>query len=160
MFVSKFQDEKEIEAHQITQSLIRVKKEYPKPEVDQKLIIKIKDLEVEKNRNKEIVKYLRSRSLDIENQEFSVYMKAFTQVKQKDLWLTNVSIKDAGKSISFKGKTFKSENLSNFLFKLKNLNVFHEMEFKIFNINREDKILNFEISTLKEGLDRDEMVLK
>lgn len=145
-----------MESHQAkakdwTGQLALAKQAYPAPVVDPILKRKIESLKQNITRNKTVLKYLNSRQLEVENQAFSVFLLALTWVNQEDLWLTRVAIRDGGQSLSLAGKTLAPESLPEYLDKLSELDVFSDMSFRVFDLDRDGDALTFEVSSKKEA---------
>lgn len=145
-----------MEAHQAkakdwNEQLVLAKQAYPEPVVDPALKRKIESLKQTVSKNKTVLKYLNSRQLEVENQAFSVFLLALTWVNQEDLWLTRVAIRDGGQSLSLAGKTLSPESLPLYLDKLSDLEVFSDMSFRVFDLNRDGDALRFQVSSKKEA---------
>lgn len=123
------------------------KQHYPVPQVDAGLLRKIENQKALIERNKTVLRYLNSRQLEVENQAFSVLLLALTWVKQDDLWLTQVAIREGGQAMSLTGMTLSPEALPVYLEKLAELDVFSDMSFRVFDLKREGDMLSFEISS-------------
>lgn len=124
--------------------------DYPKSVVDANLIGKIERLDHEKKSNEQIIDYLQTHNIDIEQQSFSVYLLALTWIKEPGLWLTEVKITNGGKSLTLIGRTTSAALLPQYLEKIAGIDVFTEMNFKVFDMKRDKQGLKFVVSSKRE----------
>ena len=134
----------------VNKQLEATRKKYPASEIDQTIIIKIDVLKERKTRNKKVLNYLSTRSFDIGKQSFSGVLKALTEIQQKNLWLTEVAVKDGGREIKLTGQALSAELLPEYLKQLSTLKVFSEMEFEVFNMQRVNNQLRFVVSSKRD----------
>jgi len=137
------------------QDLQVAKARYPEPQVDARLVRSITAVKLDIERNRKVLQYLHSRQLDAEHQSFSVYLLALTWVMEKDLWLTEVKISKGGASLSLSGRALTAGALPSYLKKLSEIEVFADMKFRVFEMNRTQEGLTFVVSS-----DREEKELK
>ena len=137
------------------QDLQVAKARYPEPLIDARLVRSISAVKLDIERNRKVLQYLHSRQLDAEHQSFSVYLLALTWVMEKDLWLTEIKISKGGASLSLSGRALTAQALPSYLKKLSEVEVFAEMKFRVFEMNREKDGLTFVVSS-----DREEKELK
>lgn len=119
----------------------------PEPSIDESLLKEIGRIEDQVIRNHSVLRYLKQRQEDFENQSFSVFLLALTWVKQPDLWLTKVAIKRSGKSLTLTGRALQSDALPDYLNKLSTIEVFKNMTFQVFDLQRDGKEYKFIVSS-------------
>ena len=124
------------------------------------LVMQIESLDAEKNANEQILTYLQTHSLSIEQQSFSVYLLALTWVKEPGLWLTSVKISDGGRSLKLSGRTQSADLLPKYLQKIAAIDVFSEMNFKVFDMKRDKQGLKFVVSSNREEMDVEDIMEK
>ncbi|NVK40162.1 MAG: PilN domain-containing protein [Oceanospirillaceae bacterium] len=122
-------------------------KKNPEPMIDSNLLKNIEQLEKQVLQNEGVLNYLKSRTENIENQSFAVYLLGLTWVYQEDLWLTKVSIKRSGQSLTLTGKALNSRALPAYLKKLSEIEVFKNMTFQVFDLQKEGKEFKFVVSS-------------
>ena len=122
--------------------------------------MQIESLDAEKNANEQILTYLQTHSLSIEQQSFSVYLLALTWVKEPGLWLTSVKISDGGRSLKLSGRTQSADLLPKYLQKIAAIDVFSEMNFKVFDMKRDKQGLKFVVSSNREEMDVEDIMEK
>lgn len=142
--------EYQLKVAQLNQVLATTRKNYPAPVIDQAIVKKIEALSERKSRNKKVLKYLSTRSFDVEAQSFSQILNAFTEVQEKGLWLTEVKLDKGGSEIKMTGNANNAELLPKYLDQLSELSVFSEMEFEVFNMQRINGQLQFTVSSKRE----------
>jgi len=125
--------------------------EYPEPQVNAIYPRKVTSLKQDVKRNKKVLKYLLSRQLQAELQSFSILLLALTWVDQPDLWLTEIKISEGGANLSLTGRALNAEALPSYLKKLAGLDVFSELKFKVFEMDRDGDQLVFTVSSEREG---------
>lgn len=125
--------------------------EFPEPAVDAHFKKNIDLLKAEISRNKLVLKYLESRQLEVEQQSFSILLLALTWVNEKDLWLTDIKITSGGTQLYLSGKALNANNLPSYLNKLSEIEVFSQMKFRVFEMNREGDKFNFVVSSQRGG---------
>lgn len=138
----------------------QAQKDYPRSVVDSNLIRQIEMLDHEKSSNDKILAYLQTHNLNIEQQSFSVYLLALTWIKEPGLWLTEVRITDGGKSLTLIGRTSSAELLPNYLDKIAQIDLFTEMNFKVFDMKRDKQGLKFVVSSKREEAGDESIVEK
>lgn len=134
--------------------------QYPAAQVDSRLLNKIDLLKTRKEKKKKVLKYLSTRNIDIENQSFSAMLDGLTKVQQRNLWLTQVDFTNGGTDIKLTGRTLSAELLPEYLKKLAEIPAFSQMEFKVFDIHRNDKFLQFVVSSKRDNSDIKELLEK
>lgn len=122
-------------------------RQHPEPKVDDILLRSIEGYESQISRNKNVLEYLNSRKEVISNRKLSIYLEALTQVKQDNLWLTNVSIKKDGRSMSIKGQALEASALPEYIKKISDLDIFKSMEFVVFDLKRVGSTMKFVVSS-------------
>ena len=122
-------------------------RQHPEPKVDDILLRSIEGYESQISRNENVLEYLNSRKEVISNRKLSIYLEALTQVKQDNLWLTNVSIKKDGRSMSIKGQALEASALPEYIKKISDLDIFKSMEFVVFDLKRVGNIMKFVVSS-------------
>ena len=138
------------ELNQWQKKLELAQKQFPEPLVDSRLTQKIATLQQDKQRNEKLLRYLSSHNMNVESQTFSKVLSSLTEIKQPGLWLTQIKITDGGASLYFAGRTQHADALPEYLKKLAKLNAFKDMNFKVFDMNREGSDLAFVISSQRE----------
>lgn len=138
----------------------QAKSDYPISSVNANLVMQIESLDAEKNANEQILTYLQTHSLSIEQQSFSVYLLALTWVKEPGLWLTSVKISDGGRSLKLSGRTQSADLLPKYLQKIAAIDVFSEMNFKVFDMKRDKQGLKFVVSSNREEMDVEDIMEK
>ncbi|MFY0699437.1 MAG: hypothetical protein JXR04_01365 [Bermanella sp.] len=122
-------------------------RQHPEPKVDDILLRSIEGYESQISRNENVLEYLSSRKEVIRTRKLSIYLEALTQIKQDNLWLTNVSIKKDGKSMSIKGQALEASALPEYIKKISDLDVFRSMEFVVFDLKRVGGTMKFVVSS-------------
>jgi hypothetical protein len=122
-------------------------RQHPEPKVDDILLRSIEGYESQISRNENVLEYLNSRKEVISNRKLSIYLEALTQVKQDNLWLTNVSIKKDGRSMSIKGQALEASALPEYIKKISDLDIFKSMEFVVFDLKRVGSTMKFVVSS-------------
>lgn len=122
-------------------------RQHPEPKVDDILLRSIEGYESQISRNENVLGYLNSRKEVISNRKLSIYLEALTQVKQDNLWLTNVSIKKDGRSMSIKGQALEASALPEYIKKISDLDIFKSMEFVVFDLKRVGSTMKFVVSS-------------
>ncbi|MGK0443285.1 MAG: hypothetical protein ACJA1U_000210 [Bermanella sp.] len=122
-------------------------RQHPEPKVDDILLRSIEGYESQISRNENVLEYLNSRKEVISNRKLSIYLEALTQVKQDNLWLTNVSIKKDGRSMSIKGQALEASALPEYIKKISDLDIFKSMEFVVFDLKRVRSTMKFVVSS-------------
>lgn len=122
-------------------------RQHPEPKVDDILLRSIEGYESQISRNENVLGYLNSRKEVINNRKLSIYLEALTQVKQDNLWLTNVLIKKDGRSMSIKGQTLEASALPEYIKKISDLDIFKSMEFVVFDLKRVGRKMKFVVSS-------------
>lgn len=135
------------------ENLAIAKIEFPEPKVDEKFKVIISELKEEMARNKVVLKYLESRQIQVEHQSFSVFLLALTWVIEKDLWLTDIQITEGGENLHLSGRALKADSLPIYLKKLSEIDVFSNMKFRVFEMDREENEFSFVVSSMREGRD-------
>ncbi len=125
--------------------------EFPEPTVNAHFKKNIGLLKNEISRNKLVLKYLESRQLEVEQQSFSSLLLALTWVNEKNLWLTDIKITSGGAQLYLSGKALSANNLPSYLKKLSEIDVFSQMKFRVFEMNREGDKFNFVVSSQRGG---------
>lgn len=138
----------------------QAKSDYPISSVNANLVMQIESLDAEKNANEQILTYLQTHSLSIEQQSFSVYLLALTWVKEPGLWLTSVKISDGGRSLKLSGRAQSADLLPKYLQKIAAIDVFSEMNFKVFDMKRDKQGLKFVVSSNREEMDVEDIMEK
>lgn len=126
------------------------KVEFPEPKVDEHYKRNISRLKSELARNKVVLKYLQSRQIEVEHQSFSVLLLALTWVSEKDLWLTDIKITEGGENLLLQGRSLKADSLPNYLKKLSEIDVFSQLKFRVFEMDREGDEFTFVVSSIRE----------
>ncbi len=134
-----------------THELKLAKIEFPEPQINAIFPRKISSLKEDVKRNKKVLTYLTSRQLQAELQSFSILLLALTWVNQKDLWLTDIRISKGGANLSLTGRALNADALPSYLKKLANLDVFSELKFKVFEMDRDGDQFVFTVSSEREG---------
>lgn len=134
--------------------------EFPEPKVDEHFKINIARLKSELARNKVVLKYLQSRQIEVEHQSFSVLLLALTWVSEKDLWLTDVKITKGGENLLLSGRSLQADSLPSYLKKLSEIDVFSQLKFRVFEMDREGDEFTFVVSSVREGDDLEKALEK
>jgi hypothetical protein len=124
--------------------------EFPEPKVDEHFKQNIARLKNELAKNKVVLKYLQSRQIEVEHQSFSVLLLALTWVSEKDLWLTDIKITEGGENLALSGRSLQAHSLPNYLKKLSELDVFSQMQFRVFEMDRDGNEFTFVVSSKRE----------
>lgn len=122
----------------------------PEPKIDERLIVAITGYENRIRRNKNVLNYLNGQQKDFKRQSFSIYLLGLTWVKQDDLWLTEVAIKQGGESLTLTGRALNPDALPEYLKKLSEIDVFKNLEFEVFDLKRDGNEVQFIVSSEKE----------
>ena len=139
--------ESQNQAIEWSEQLSIAEQQYPAPVVSENLKKKLQTLKRDIQRNNLVLSYLKNRQQEAENQAFSVLLLALTWVKQDGLWLTHVKIQDGGRALQLKGRALTSEALPLYIDKLREVEVFADMTFRVFDMHRGDEGLEFEIAS-------------
>ncbi len=131
--------------------LQQAKSLYPEPTVDARIVRNAETLKQNLERNRKVLKYLNTQKFGAEHQSFSVYLLALTWVTEKDLWLTDIKISNAGASLALTGRALYANALPSYLKKLSDIEVFSDMKFKVFEMTRDKKGLKFVVSSNREA---------
>ncbi len=132
------------------ENLSIAKIEFPEPKIDQHLKNNISRLKEEIIKNKAVLKYLQSRQIEVEHQSFSVLLLALTWVTEKDLWLTDIKITGGGENLFLSGRSLRADSLPNYLKKLSEIDVFSQLQFRVFEMDREGDEFTFVVSSMRE----------
>ena len=126
------------------------KVEFPEPKVDEHYKKNISRLKSELARNKVVLKYLQSRQIEVEHQSFSVLLLALTWVSEQNLWLTDIKITEGGENLFLSGRALKADSLPSYLKKLSEIDVFSQLKFRVFEMDREGDGFTFVVSSMRE----------
>jgi len=139
------------------ENLSIAKIEFPEPQIDEHLKNNISRLKEEFVRNKAVLKYLQSRQIEVEHQSFSVLLLALTWVSEKDLWLTDIKITGGGENLFLSGRSLRADSLPSYLEKLSEIDVFSQLQFRVFEMDREGDEFTFVVSSTREedGLEKE-----
>ena len=132
------------------ENLSIAKIEFPEPQIDEHLKNNISRLKEEFVRNKAVLKYLQSRQIEVEHQSFSVLLLALTWVSEKDLWLTDIKITGGGENLFLSGRSLRADSLPSYLEKLSEIDVFSQLQFRVFEMDREGDEFTFVVSSTRE----------
>lgn len=134
-------------AVQWSEQLSLAEQQYPAPVVSENLKKKLAGLKSDIQRNNLVLSYLKNRQEEAENQAFSVLLLALTWVREEGLWLTHIKIQNGGRALQLKGKALTSEALPKYIDKLREVEVFADMGFRVFDMHRGEDGLEFEIAS-------------
>lgn len=146
-FVSKENLELSQQADYWQEQLNIAFRQNPEPMIDSELLKNIETIEKQVLQNESVLKYLKSRTENIENQSFAVYLLGLTWIYQEDLWLTKINIKRSGQSLTLTGKALNSKALPSYLKKLSEIEVFKNMTFQVFDLQKEGDVYRFVVSS-------------
>ena len=123
------------------------RKEFPEPMVDQQYIDEIDSLEEREKKNRSVLKYLEKNDVNNVQTKFSTYLKGLTQVDSKELWLTQVIIKNSGKALVLKGNAMNSDAVPEYINELSKVNALNRIQFEKIDFERIGKYIQFTIDS-------------
>ena len=116
-------------------------------EKDLRLQSRIEQMKERKAQNKQLLTYLTKRSIGGAQQSFSNMLTALTKIQQSGLWLTEVHFKESGDGLSLSGFAQTPDLLPSYIKKLGKKPAFAGMQFKVFDMKRENGVLAFTLSS-------------
>ncbi len=137
----------------INAELENVRSTYPEPKVDARYVHQIEMLKQQKIRNDNVLQYLSSRQIEAEYQSFSTFLLALSVIQEKNLWLTHIKIFERGKALMLTGRALEADSVPRYFEKLTEVSVFADMDFKVFDLSRNDDGFTFVISSKREGVE-------
>lgn len=124
---------------------------YPEPKVDPILLKQIESKRQQVTRNDRVLDFLESNGLAQKDAAFSEFLSAFTRVEQEGLWLKRIQIESGGSSLRIEGYVLKPKALPDYLQKLSKEPVFNGMDFKVFDLKRDEGVMEFVVSSNVES---------
>ncbi len=115
----------------------------PTADIEARATASIQKLQNQLQQRKQTSELIKSLN-ETKGKGFSAIFKDLTQVKNKDLWLTRIFIKDH--NINLEGKTFESASVANMVVQLQRLPHTSSIKLKEVSIKRkraQDKIASF-----------------
>lgn len=116
-------------------------------EKDVRLQSRLDQMKQRDQQNRQLLEYLTKRSIDGAHQSFSNMLTALTKIQESGLWLTEVHFEDAGNGLSLSGFASRPELVPSYIKKLGKKEAFAGMQFKVFDMKREDGVLAFTLSS-------------
>ncbi len=153
-------DERQMAASKINAELEDVRNLYPEPKVDSRYLNQIDVLKQKKLRNDNVLQYLSSRQIEAEYQSFSTFLLALSVIKEKNLWLTHIKIFESGKALMLTGRALEADSVPRYFEKLTEVSVFADMDFKVFDLTRDNDGLKFVISSKREEVELETLLDK
>ena len=124
-----------------------VKISHPKVVIDDRLVQKIALLETKSEKNKKVINYLEGRNVKTEKQSFLKMLSGLKKVQQPGLWLTKLNFTQGGNEITLNGNMLSADALPEYLKKLSTYPEFTELEFKVFEIQKNSDAYSFVVSS-------------
>ncbi len=153
-------NERQVVASKVNSELEEVRVQYPEPKVDARYLHQIDMLKQKKLRNDNVLQYLSSQQIEAEYQSFSTFLLALSVIQEKNLWLTHIKIFEGGKALMLTGRALEADAVPRYFEKLTELSVFADMDFKVFDLTRDDSGLKFVISSKREEIELETLLDK
>lgn len=155
---SKIQHAEE-ELADLQNSLEKAQSEFKPMEIDTRLQSRVENMKKRQIQNEKLLRYLTRQGIDRTHQSFASMLTALTRVKESGLWLTEVKFEKAGNGLSLSGYAQKPESVPNYIKKLGKKKAFVGMQFKVFDLKREEDHLAFTLSSQRQEIEINEEAL-
>ena len=126
-----------------------VETKYPRPQEDQRLVLRVKQLDEEMRQKQQILGILNEGEYG-NTRGFADHLTGLSKQHVEGIWLTRFSIKQGGKQLGLSGSSVKPELVPQFLQRLGSEPSFAGKEFKSFLLSRAEKTsawVNFDLNT-------------
>lgn len=138
----------------------QAQQEYKIIEIDARLLSRIESMKKRRSQNKQLLKYLTKRNIHRSQQSFAAMLTALTRIQEPGLWLTEVQFDQAGDGLSLTGFAQNPESVPSYIKKLGKKEAFAGMQFKVFDLKRQQGQLAFTLSSQRQENEINEALME
>lgn len=148
------------ELHAAEDAFKQAQQQYKIIEKDLRIESQIEILKKQKSENKKLLAYLDNRELADQHSSFSKILEALTTISEPGLWLNEIRLDQAGSSLGLSGYSNEANQVPSYIKKLGEKPAFLGMQFRVFDMKREDGLLAFTLSSKRFGNETDQTLLE
>ena len=133
--------------------LAETEKKYPRPQEDERLVQRIKQLEQERVQKQNILSALNEDKYE-NTRGFAEHLSGLSRQHLKGVWLTQIKIKAGGEEMGISGASLKPELVPKYLQGLSKEPSFIGKEFRTFQLSRtepKNNWVDFNLSTQQDS---------
>lgn len=144
----------------VTSAFEEAQAEFKIIELDARLEKRIERMKKRRTENDQLLGYLTKRDIRHRQQSFASMLTALTRIQETGLWLTEVKFENAGDGLSLTGYAQRPESVPSYIKKLGRKEAFAGMQFKVFDLKREQGQLAFTLSSQRQENEINEALME